>query len=102
MFDVLPSILTHFDGQTRVLHHFPLYISIEKRAQNGISGKSRVAGPKMTQFSKNGFFCVLHTYFQDLKGARILPDQKWEILPTLLLLVGKHESCVLTSNRCTD
>ena len=84
MFDVLPSIQTHFDGQMRVSHHSPLYISIEKRAQNGISGKSRVAGSKMAQFSKNEFFCVLHTYFQDLKGARILPDQKWEMLPTLL------------------
>ena len=56
----------------------------EKLAKNGISGKSRVAGSKMAEFSKNDIFCVLHTYYQDLKGVRILPGQKWEMPPTLL------------------
>ena len=52
--------------------------------KNGISEKPSVAGSKMAQISKNELFCVLHTYFQDLKGVRILPGQKWEMPPTLL------------------
>ena len=58
---------------------------VGKMPKNGTSGKSRVAESKMAQFSKNGFFCVLHTYFQDLKGVRILPGQKWEMPPTLVI-----------------
>ena len=58
---------------------------VQENAQKWYFRKIRVAGSKMGQFSKNDFFfCVLHTYFQDLKGVRIFPGQKTEMLPTLI------------------